>query len=300
MHRTHQERIVSTRFSETCDSAVDPWRVTPVTIHRMHSETPGVITYDLAFDRPEIFQNYNYRHGQFNMLYVPGVGESAISIAGHHEQRQTIRHTIRSVGSVTQALQQSGVGGSLGLRGPFGSSWPLDLLTQTLPADLVLAAGGLGLAPLRSLIEHIVEHRSQFGEVTLLIGARTSEDLLYFEEYGRWRAHRIRVKTTVDRPDGQWGGHVGVVTLLLDRTHLTNPQSTILLTCGPEVMMRYVAKSAMGRGIPQTNIWVTLERNMNCAVGLCGHCQLGPEFLCKDGPVFRLDRVAPWLRVQEF
>lgn len=189
---------------------------------------------------------------------------------------------------------------SLGLRGPFGTSWPLPLPADSSPpSDLVVAAGGIGIAPLCALLETVVRRRGEFGRVSLLMGARTASDLLFPTEHDRWSKAGIDVQLTVDRPDDQWSGQVGVVTLLLDRLAIPSPATTQVMTCGPEVMMRYVAHSALARGIPAQNIWVTLERHMNCAIGLCGHCQLGPEFICKDGPVFRYDRASAWLSVHD-
>jgi NAD(P)H-flavin reductase len=266
---------------------------------------------DLVFDDPDSAAHFAYAPGQFNMLYVPGVGEAAISIAGT-TATGLLQHTIRSVGAVTRAIELGGVGMSLGLRGPFGRGWPLKLASdsgddrQTLSrrsyarnGDVVIVAGGIGLAPLRSMVMHIAAHREEYGSVHLVIGARTPDDLLYQDEYVDWRSQRITVDCTVDRGSPDWKGQIGVVTLLLERLEIPQLARTTLMTCGPEVMMRYAAKSALGRRIPEQQIFVTLERNMNCAIGLCGHCQLGPAFICKDGPVFPYNSVSPLLRVQE-
>ncbi len=280
---------------------LDPWQTWPVRVRRMHAETPGVFSYDVEFVDAEQAQRYHFLPGQFNMLYVPGVGEAAISIAGQAADRSVLRHTIRSVGGVTRAMERAGAGMSLGLRGPFGTSWPMDLIsTPATPRDIIIVAGGIGLAPLRALINHIAERRCNFGKVSLLIGARSPDDILYLSEHIDWRSRQIDIHTTVDRPTANWKGSVGVVTLQLERLSIPRPTSTLVMTCGPEVMMAYVAKSAALRGIPDANVWVTLERNMNCAIGLCGHCQLGPQFICKNGPVFRFDVINPWLKVQEF
>lgn len=277
----------------------DPWRTWGVTTKRLVVEAANVFTIELAFADPRVASEYRFEPGQFNMLYVPGVGEAAISIAGQTSEK-ILQHTIRAVGSVTQAIQRCGVGMHLGLRGPFGTSWPV--ATPSTPAaaqDLIIAAGGIGLAPLKAMIGRVSQNRNEFGEVSVLIGARTPADLLYQSEYDQWRQAGIDVQLTVDRPDNAWSGQVGVVTLLLERLSLPHPTSTRVFTCGPEVMMRYVAKSAESRGIPSKNIWVTLERHMNCAIGLCGHCQLGPEFICKDGPVLGYERVRRWLSVYD-
>ena len=157
-------------------------------------------------------------------------------------------------------------------------------------------AGGIGLAPLRSVIYEILSHRERFGNVTLLYGSRMPSGLLYTSEFEDWRSQGVAVKTTVDRADDTWEGNVGVVTLLLDRLPLSSPSESVLMTCGPEVMMWYTIQSALRLGLKPESVFVSLERNMNCAIGLCGHCQFGPEFLCKDGPVFRYDRVDSILR----
>jgi len=277
----------------------DPWRTAAVTMKRVTNETPGVKTYDLEFVDAKLAAEFQFTPGQFNMLYVPGVGEAAISISGITEAG-LLRHTIRTVGSVTGELDRGEVGMSLGLRGPFGSGWPVEQLIDTAGerTNIILVAGGIGLAPLRSVISHLIRFRDCVDRVDVLIGARTPDDLLYAADHSSWSDRGISLQTTVDRATGLWRGHVGVVTLLLDRLAIPSPQSTILMTCGPEVMIRYVVQAAVLRGIPESSVWVALERHMNCAIGLCGHCQLGPEFVCKDGPVFPYDRVAHWLRVQ--
>lgn len=284
--------------------AHNPWQTMSATIKRVAVEAPGVKTYDLAIHGRDdkklhgMLDPFTYLPGQFNMLYVPGVGEAAISIAGR-SQDGLLRHTIRTVGSVTSALEQGGVGLSLGLRGPFGTPWPIEALTApTAAPHVILVAGGIGLAPLRSVIDHLIAHRNKFGTVDVLIGARSPDDLIYNAEYSNWTARGIGLHTTVDRAGSDWKGHVGVVTLLLDRLNIPDPESALLMTCGPEIMMRFVVQSATARGLRESNTWVTMERNMNCAIGLCGHCQLGPEFICKDGPVFPYQRIAPWLHVR--
>ena len=276
----------------------DPWQTTAVQVQRVIAETPGVTTYDLQLANPEAGRFAEFSAGQFNMLYVPGVGEAAISISGRPDP-QTIRHTIRDVGSVTHALQRGGTGMSLGMRGPFGTPWPMrEILTRSEPAHVVLVAGGIGLAPLRYAIHEFSRQRASLGKIDLLMGARSPVDLLYAAEYAEWQQSGIRVQTTVDRSSEGWDGHVGVVTLLLDRLNIPHPESTVVLTCGPEVMMRYVIQAARQKQIPDSQIWLTMERNMNCAIGLCGHCQLGPRFVCKDGPVFRYDQIGSLLHAQ--
>ena len=275
--------------------AANPWLSHPVTIQSIEPEVAGVVTYHLAFQDPHIAAAYHVRPGQFNMLYLPGIGEVPISVSGEDLSRKTWAHTIRVAGSVTSVLAKLGIGACFGLRGPYGSSWPMD---ECIDRDLILVAGGIGLAPLRPAIRHLLTERQRYGRLTLLYGARTSDALLYESEFRQWTDQGLNIVTTVDRSTPGWLGNVGVVTLLLDRLRPLTAARSVLLVCGPDVMMRYVVRSALARGIDSQRIWLSLERNMQCAVGLCGHCQLGPAFVCKDGPVFRHDAIAPYLGVE--
>lgn len=234
--------------------------------------------------------------GQFNMVTVPGFGEIAISISGDGHGTGRLEHTVRAVGAASRRIAELRAGEALGLRGPFGHGWPID---DARGRDVVVVAGGVGLAPLRPAIRYLVEHRDQFGRVAVLYGARTPADILYWRELERWRGRfDIQVLVTVDRGDAAWRGPVGVVTTLLDSVH-AEPEDMMALVCGPEVMMRAVANRLLHRRCSAEQIYVSLERNMQCGVGLCGHCQLGPFFVCRDGPVFRYDRVARLLTVKE-
>lgn len=262
------------------------------TVRAVAPETPGVATYDIAFDGPGA--GYSFLPGQFNMLYLPGVGEVAISVSSDPAEPATLRHTIRTAGNVTKAIARLKPGDRIGVRGPFGTAWPVERLRGQ---DVVVAAGGLGLAPLRPAIYHLVRHRGDYGRVAVLYGARTPSDLLYANEYDTWRAAGIDVQVTVDVGTPEWRGQIGFVTAPLARLAL-DPARTAVLACGPEPMMRFVAAGAVGRGVPADRVFVSLERNMNCAVGLCGHCQFGPTFVCKDGPVFPFDRVRKLLLVE--
>jgi NAD(P)H-flavin reductase len=260
-----------------------------------------VATYRLRFAGPQRSADYNFVPGQFNMLYLPGFGEAAISFSGPPPaaiggQVPALVHTIRAAGNVTAALGRLGVGGAVAVRGPFGRPWPL---AQCEGMDVIVVAGGLGLAPLRPLIYELVARRGDFGRLVLLCGARSPETLLFAKEFAAWRAGGWQIETTVDRAGPQWKGNVGVVPLLVDRLTPLDPARTMLLTCGPEVMMRFAAKSALARGIPPDRIWLSLERHMQCAIGLCGHCQLGTELVCRDGPTFTWQRIEPLLRIHD-
>lgn len=271
------------------------WVPHPVVIENMRREVPGVATYDLAFVDAATAGAYRFAPGQFNMLYVPGTGEVPISLSADPRSRRTWAHTIRAAGNTTRAIEQLGPGATIGMRGPYGTAWPLE---AAIGKDVLLIAGGIGLAPLRPVIYDVMAHRSDFGRVTLLYGARSPDTMLYVDEFPQWTTQCVDIETTVDRSALDWRGNVGVVSLLLARLAGLDPQRTIAMACGPEVMMRYTVKAARDRGIGDDQIWVSLERNMQCAVGLCGHCQLGPAFLCHDGPVFRYDAVAPYMAVE--
>jgi len=259
------------------------------------AETPGIHTYDLTFDDPQVAAKYRFLPGQFNMFYVPTAGEVAISISSDPEETNKLGHTIRAAGNVTQALARLGIGDQLGIRGPFGSSWPME---ECKGNDVVLACGGVGLAPLRPAIYSILNHRSEYGRVILLYGARTHSDLLFADEYESWRQRGLEVELTVDVGHPDWQGNVGVVPVLFYRLRL-QAAKTRLLTCGPEIMMRFVVFEALARRLKPGHIYLSMERNMKCAVGLCGHCQLGPVFVCKDGPVFTYEQMEPYMHVED-
>jgi len=232
---------------------------------------------------------YRWIPGQFNMIYVPGVGEAAISISGDPDERGVIRHTIRVVGSVTRAISRVGVGGVVGLRGPFGRGWPLDTLDG---GDVVLVAGGIGLAPLRPVVYWLLRNRGQFRRVMLLYGCRTPEDRLYGKELDQWSAQAsIDVLVTVDNATSGWVGPVGVVTKLLQRIKV-NADRTTVLVCGPRMLNRAAAWSFLQLHVPPERVYLSLERNMHCGFGQCGHCQYGSKFVCKDGPVFAFSEIA--------
>jgi NAD(P)H-flavin reductase len=273
----------------------DPWNTQAVRIVEIVPEIENVATYLLKYDDTADGHGYDFIPGQFNMLYLPGVGESAISMSGRPDSPASWYHTVRVAGNVTHTLAQLKKSDTLGLRGPFGTGWPISELKG---ADVVIVAGGLGMAPLRPIVYHIMDHRSDFGRIWLIYGSRTPETLLYADEYDEWQSHEITMQVTVDRATPGWTGNVGVVTLLIERLQLPRAGETHILACGPEVMMKYSAISALRQGIRPDRIWMSMERNMQCAVGLCGHCQLGPDFICKDGPVLRYDRFRHYLNVE--
>jgi NAD(P)H-flavin reductase len=272
----------------------DPMLPTQFRVRRKRRETYD--TFTLELEPLNGTDGLAFAAGQFNMLYVFGVGEVPISISGDPTQPQTVAHTVRAVGTVTTALRNLRPGDVVGVRGPFGTPWPVE---EAAGSDVVIVAGGIGLAPLRPALYHLLANRDRYGKVVLLYGARTPEDLLYKRELQKWRGRfDLDVEITVDSATGEWRGNVGVVTTLIPRAPF-DPLHTVALVCGPEIMMRFTVLELQKRGIALENIYISMERNMKCAVGFCGHCQFGPTFICKDGPVFRFDQIRPFFETRE-
>ncbi len=267
------------------DASGEPLLPEPWTVLRAARETPDVVTLEIAPSAGS--EPRRPRPGQFLMLYVFGIGEVPISVAGLGD-RDAVVHTIRDVGAVTHALCQLGPGDTLGVRGPFGTAWPLE---HERGRDIVIGAGGIGMAPLRPVVTAIMADRASFDDVVVMYGAREPRELLYTDEFASWRAADIQVEVTVDHADHAWDGHIGVVTTLIRYADF-QPNEAAAFLCGPEIMMRFTAQELVQRGVDPRRVHLSMERNMKCAVGFCGHCQLGPEFVCLDGPVF------PWPRME--
>ena len=275
------------------------WQSHPAEIVSILEEIETVSTYLMRFRDPELARSYRFKAGQFNMLYVPGCGEVAISHSGPPDSDTgDFLHTIRVVGRVTEAIRALEVGETLGVRGPFGNPWPLETY-RGRGFEVLLVAGGLGLAPLRPVVYQLLKERDHYGRIGLLIGARSPSMLLYSEELHAWESSGIEIQRTVDRADQDWHGSVGTVPLLIDRLRGVRLDRTAMLVCGPEVMMHYSAQSAIRLGLDPSAIWVSMERNMQCGFGHCGHCQWGSLFLCKDGPVVRWDSAFSKMRVRD-
>ena len=264
----------------------DPMQTQPLRIHRIIKELRD--TFSLVLQPQNGHADFTFQPGQFNMLYVYGVGEVPISISGDPARREILVHTTREVGTVTRAMRKLKVGDSLGVRGPYGKAWPVDKVENH---DVVLITGGIGLAPLRPMIHYLLTRREKYGRIVLLYGARTPEDILYRKGLEKWRSRfDLEVHLTVDHATGVWRGNVGVVTSLVRRSPF-DPKNCIAMVCGPEIMMRFSVMELQKRGVADDHIYISMERNMKCGIGLCGHCQLGPTFVCKDGPVYRLDKI---------
>ncbi|WP_417566551.1 FAD/NAD(P)-binding protein [Marinobacter sp.] len=272
----------------------DPMVPRPVRVLRRQQELETTWTLELepgpAGARPGL-------PGQFNMLYVFGVGEVPISLSGDAEQTEALVHTVRAVGPVSRKLVALKTMDTVGLRGPFGAGWPM---TQGEGADLLIVAGGLGLAPLRPVIYHVLRHRERYGRVILLYGTRSPQDILYSAQLEEWRKRSdFEVHITVDHAGSGWQGKVGVVPALVPTLGF-DPEDTVAMVCGPEIMMRFTVNALRDAGVDDEAIYLSMERNMKCALGHCGHCQFGATFVCKDGPVLSLDRLRGLLSLKEF
>jgi NAD(P)H-flavin reductase len=238
---------------------------------------------------------FQFAPGQFTMLSAGGCGEVPISISGDPDGAERLVHTVRAVGFATAAICAAHPGALLAVRGPFGVPWPVE---QAEGADVVIAAGGIGLAPLRPAILRLLARREQYGRLVLLYGARSPDQLLYGDELESWTAQGLEVFVTVDTAGPEWLGHVGVVTRLIARAGIGGA-GTVAMTCGPEVMLRFTVAALCDAGMRTDRIFASMERNMQCGIGHCGHCQLGPTLVCRDGPVYRWSELAPWLGIRE-
>jgi NAD(P)H-flavin reductase len=265
-------------------------------IRWIKKETRDTSSYALTIHNREIQKAYRFNPGQFNMLHVPGIGEAAISISSGPSDHDLV-HTIRVAGDVTTALSRMNAGDVIGLRGPFGKGWPV---REAENGDLMIIAGGVGIAPLRSVIRHVFTSvKNRCGRIIIFYGAKTPKDIIFRDEFARYR-DIFQVLLTVDKadPEEYWRGEVGLVTGLLDKFSW-DPLNTTAFICGPEIMMRSSTRELLSRGVPGEKVFLSMERNMNCGMGTCGHCFFGPKFVCKDGPVFRLTDVEEFLEIKE-
>jgi NAD(P)H-flavin reductase len=240
-------------------------------------------------------RRFAFAPGQFTMLSAGGCGEVPISISGDPDRPEHLVHTVRAVGLATEAICAADPGRVLGVRGPFGRAWPVE---RAEGADVVIAAGGIGLAPLRGALLRMLARRDRYGRLVLLYGGRAPDQLLYTGELAEWEERGLEVLVTVDSAGPEWLGHVGVVTRLVHRARLAGA-ATVALSCGPEVMMRFTVAALREVGVDPERIYVSAERNMQCGIGRCGHCQLGPTLVCRDGPVYRFSELGGWLAIRE-
>jgi NAD(P)H-flavin reductase len=277
----------------SASARADPMLPALARVRRRRREAPDVWTLELEPEEP---RDTDFAPGQFNMLTMFGIGEMPASFSGDPATPGRLVHTVRSVGPVSNALTRSAPRDIIGLRGPFGTGWPI---AEAVGRDVVVVAGGLGLAPLRPALYRLLAERGRYGKIVVLYGTRSPGDILFRRELEGWRRRLdIDIEVTVDHAIGDWRGEVGVVTRLVPRAAF-DPLHAIALVCGPEVMMRFAIAALRDAGLAAEAIYLSMERNMKCAVGFCGHCQFGPVLVCRDGPVFRYDRVASLLRLKE-
>jgi NAD(P)H-flavin reductase len=255
-------------------------------------DTTDVWTLELVADSGEPFE---FEPGQFTMLAAGGAGEVPISISGDPDRPERLVHTVKAVGLATAAICAAEPGQVLGVRGPFGRPWPMDQLDG---ADVMIVAGGIGLPPLRPAVLRLLAHRERYGRLLLLYSGRSPDELLFTDELDEWSEGGLEVMVTVDVAAEDWDGHVGVVTRLVRHANL-EPGALVAMSCGPELMMRFLVAALTAQGIASERVYISMERNMQCGIGRCGHCQLGPTLVCRDGPVYRWPEVSPWLAIRE-
>ena len=265
----------------------------PFVVRSRREELSDCVTLELvALDGEPLA----FEAGQFTMLYVHGVGEVAISISGDPAVSDSLIHTIRAVGAVSQALCRLSEGDRVGVRGPLGNSWPLE---RAVGNHLMIVAGGLGLAPVRPIIYWALANRDRLKSIDIVYGTRAPDQILFAPQLlGLSTTDGLRVGMTVDLADQDWRGQVGVVTDLIP-SMLRDPAETVAMVCGPEIMMRFTGQALAAAGVPAEEIFLSMERNMKCGIGWCGHCQLGPHLICRDGPVFPYPAVRDLMSVWE-
>ncbi|MDX5299268.1 MAG: FAD/NAD(P)-binding protein [Gammaproteobacteria bacterium] len=279
------------------EALISPWLPHNARILSRVQEAPDIFTWQLQFTEPAVAAAYRFEPGQFNMLCLPGVGEVPISIASDPDEPERLSHTIRVVGRVTEAMARLPVGACVGLRGPYGTAWPL---AEAAGGDVLVVTGGLGCAPVLGVIHYVLRRREAFGRLILVQGVKHANDLIWRERYAEWATQpNVQVLMAADHGGPLWPWHVGRVTEVFDQIQL-NPARTQVMMCGPEGMMLAAVQALDRFALDTRRIWLSLERNMHCAVGHCGHCQFGADFICRQGPVFALPAVRSLLGVRGF
>ena len=266
-------------------------------IDKRVQESPTIFTLRLQYEDTDRQQAFEFAPGQFNMVSLFGVGEAAISIVNDPQDSHFFEHTIRVVGRVTKGLEKLQPGDRVGIRGPFGRGWPIE---EAKGQDVLLITGGLGCAPLVSVIRYLLNRRDQFGHIHILQGVKHSDDLIWRDQYETWsREHDVNVLLAADVSNGNWPWQQGMVTELINQLNLRLDR-TLAMLCGPELMMLAAIAQLREMGLTDWKMWLSMERNMQCGFGQCGHCQVGPKFVCKDGPVFCYSEVADFFGAKGF
>ena len=247
-------------------------------------ETPNIKTFSL---KPS--SDIEYRAGQFMDLTIPGVGEAPFTPSSNHNIKDKLDFTIMNVGRVTKILHEMKKGRKVGVRGPYGAGYPLN---EFKSKEICIVGGGVGLAPLRALLYALFNDINDYKKIVIKYGARTPKDIVYKEEIASWKnkAKHVDVEMTVDAGDGSWKGNVGLVTTILKNLSV-DIKMAVAIVCGPPVMMKFVTFKLIDLGFKDSNVYLSMEKNMSCGIGKCGHCRIGPYYACKDGPVFTYDKM---------
>lgn len=276
---------------------IDPYLPLEAEIIERKQETPTVFTLQLRFTEQEHHKHFHFRPGQFNMLYLYGVGEVAISIVSDPTETSILTHTIRAIGRVTHALEKLQPGAIIGVRGPYGRGWPLE---QIMGKDVIVLTGGLGCAPTVSVINYILARREKYGHLTILQGVKHSDDFIFRKQYALWqKSPNTSIHIAADQAGPKWPWSIGYVTDMINKIEL-NPQNTMVMMCGPEMMMSTAINVLHTKNVPDHHIYLSMERNMECGIGQCGHCQYGGFFICKDGPIFSYSEIKELFHEQGF
>jgi len=276
------------------EKPVSPFRFQLGMITGFVEEAPNIVTISVR-----IREYGEAKPGQFNMLYLPGVGEVPISLSSiprRDSKGVVLKHTVRLAGSTTRSIvRRARIGVAIGIRGPYGRGWPME---EAVGSDILVVGGGIGLAPLKPVIEHIEANRDAYGRLNILYGARTPIDMIYkYKLEGFGKIPNTKLLLSIDKPFEGWKHHVGFVTELIPLSDV-EVKNAYAMVCGPEVMMKVAAKKLLEKGFRKDRIFLSLERRMRCGVGICGTCQFGHYFVCKDGPVFRLSEIEDYLKVK--
>ncbi len=260
-------------------------------------DSPSIFTLHLKFIDRNHHQLFAFHPGQFNMVYLYGVGEVAISIVSDPDQKHLFSHTIRAIGRVTKAMQKLQVGDRIGIRGPFGRGWPLH---QVKGKDILIVTGGLGCAPIVGVINYILARRNDYGHLKILQGVKHSDDFIFRKQYAIWQqSPHTEIHIAADQAVKKWPWYIGYVTDMIQSLTFT-PENSVVMMCGPELMLHTAIKELMKKNISENNIYLSMERNMECGTGQCGHCQYGGLFICKDGPIFAYPEIKDLFSVSGF
>jgi len=279
------------------NSTINPYLPEEAMIIERIQEGPDLFTLRLELTNPAFQSSYTFQPGQFNMLYLYGVGEIPISIVSDPENSQIIDHTIRVVGRVTKGFAKLKTGDRIGIRGPYGQGWPM---LESQHKDIVIITGGLGCAPAVSMINYIEQRRDSFARLNIIQGVKHCCDLIWKERYEKWSTlPNTKVLLAADSGEAIWPWHIGPVTALFDQLEF-EPENVVVMMCGPEGMMHVVCDHMLDRCVPASQLFLSMERNMQCAIGHCGHCQYGDQFICKDGPVFSYDKIRKLFKTKGF